>query len=114
MSLCGANKWEAGINFKAVAAAEEAEPVQSAAARHQYLFLEFALTLVQRGLKKGSLGGSSPHMLAMLDPLLPHLVTCLSSRHSAVVELSLRIFSRLVQLPLSGELLQFYLLLALS
>ena len=41
-------------------------------------------------------------MLSLLDPLLPPLVASLSSRHSPVVELSLRIFSRLVQLPLQG------------
>ena len=41
-------------------------------------------------------------MLSMLDPLLPFLVTSLTSRHSQVVELSLRIFAQLVQLPLPG------------
>lgn len=78
------------------------EASQSNTSRHQHLLLEFALTLLQRGLKKGALGGSSPKMLAMLDPLLPFLVTSLSSRHSLVVELSLRIFAQLVQLPLPG------------
>lgn len=83
-------------------AGEELQDTQPEASRHQHLFLQFALTLLQRGLKKGTLGGSSPRMLAMIDPLLPCLVTSLSSRHSAIVELSLRIFSRLVQLPLQG------------
>ena len=83
-------------------AGEAVADAPSAASRHQYLFLDFALTLLQRGLKKGTLGSSSPKMLAMLDPLLRLLVSCLSSRHSPIVELSLRIFSRLVQLPLQG------------
>lgn len=55
-----------------------------------------------RGLKKGSLSGRTPEMAAMLDPLLLHLAAALKSRHAAVVELSLRILSHLVQLPLPG------------
>ena len=81
---------------------KDGAPATTAAGRHQHLLLEFALTLLQRGLKRGTLGGSSPAMLALLDPLLPLLVACLRSRHSRVVEPALRILSRLMHLPLPG------------
>ncbi len=70
-------------SFVAAGVAADAK-AESAANRHQHLLLQFALTLVQRGMKKGTLGGSSPRMLAMLDPLLPLLVACLRSRHTLV------------------------------
>lgn len=71
-------------------------------ARFQGMIVEFALNLLQRGLKKGQVNSNAPEIISMLDPLLPHLVLAMSSRQSGVVELALRVMSQLVQAPLPG------------
>lgn len=82
-------------------------------ALHQHLLVEFALTMLQSGLKKGviPLRGSSDggegssksvSMVALLNPLLPLLVTCLSSRHSPNVTASLQCLTMLIQAELPG------------
>ncbi|KAK9818396.1 hypothetical protein WJX72_012002 [[Myrmecia] bisecta] len=73
-----------------------------AAALHEHMLVEFALTLLHSGLKKGSLGGRSPQALAMLDPLLPLLVRAMKSRHATSVSLALRSLAFLVPLALPG------------
>ena len=72
-------------------------------ARFQGMIVEFALNLLQRGLKKGHVNSKAPEIISMLDPLLPHLVLAMSSRQSGVVELALRVMSQLVQAPLPGR-----------
>jgi hypothetical protein len=70
---------------------------------HDALLVEFALTLLHGGLKRGSLGGRTPTALSLLDPMLPLLVRALGSRSAACVSLALRTLALLVQLPLPGE-----------
>jgi U3 small nucleolar RNA-associated protein 20 len=70
------------------------------AALHEYLLVEFVLTLLYSGVTKGTLGGRSPEALGRLDPLLPLLVRALHCRHSASVSLALRTLAALVALPL--------------
>ncbi|MEW5318207.1 MAG: hypothetical protein WDW38_009447 [Sanguina aurantia] len=88
---------------------------------HEYLLVEFVLTLLQAGIRKGSLVGRSPELLGMLDPLLPLLVrghalqtlhTPLSGNdtssytapecqsHAGSAILALKVLSFLVHLPL--------------
>lgn len=72
---------------------------QAAHAAHEWLLVEFALTLLHGGIKRGTLGGRTPQQLAEMDPLLPLLARALHSRHSDVVSLSLRCLCFLVRLP---------------
>lgn len=75
--------------------------------KHQGLIVELALSLLHKGIKKGQINTKTPKMISMLDPLLPHLTSAMKSRHSGVVEYSLRILSQLVQSPLPGEFSSF-------
>ena len=71
--------------------------------QHDYMLVDFALGLFHSGLKKGNLGGQSPAVLALLDPMLPLLVRALRSRHANSVSLALKCLSFLVRLPLPGR-----------
>lgn len=72
------------------------------AAAHEYLMMEFVLTLLNNAIKKGVLIGRDPSTLGYLDPLLPLLVRALACRQSATVGLALKLLSGLVGLPLPG------------
>lgn len=50
------------------------------AALHEYLVLEFCLTLLYGSVKRGVLAGRTPQLMALLDPALPLLVRALKSR----------------------------------
>lgn len=68
---------------------------------HEYLIVEFVLTLLYGGLKKGGLTGSkAPEALGRLDPLPPLLARALHCRHSPSVCLALKCLALLVPLPL--------------
>lgn len=54
-------------------------------------------------LKRGKLSKRSPASMGLLNPLLPLLVRALASRSAAIVSLTLRVLTYLVQLPLPGE-----------
>ncbi len=82
--------------------ASRARAHKEAAALHHHLLLEFALSLLNTGVKKGPLAGRSPELLGMLSPLLPLLVRALACRHSACVSLALKCLSFLVHQPLPG------------
>lgn len=66
---------KAGRADAAAAAAAAAD--DRAAALHQPLLVEFALTLLHGALKKGLLNPRAPEAGALLDPLLPLLVRAL-------------------------------------
>ncbi|GIL61502.1 hypothetical protein Vafri_15933, partial [Volvox africanus] len=71
-----------------------------APALHETLVLEFCLTLLHSGVKRGALAGRSPELMAHLDPALPLLVRSLRSRQAGCVSLALRTLAHIVPLPL--------------
>lgn len=75
-----------------------------AASLHEHLILEFCLTLLLSGVRRGALARAarSARLLGLLDPALPLLVRALRSRHTGCVSLALRCLSHLVGLPLPG------------
>ena len=80
----------------------EAAAEASAAALHQHLLVEFALTLFQGALRKGLVNPRAPGSPALLTPLLPLLVRGLRSRHSPSVVAALSCLCLLVQAQLPG------------
>lgn len=69
---------------------------------HEYLVVEFVLTLLYTGIRKGGLASKNPETLGLVDPLLPLLVRALHCRHSPSVSLALKCMATLVNLPLPG------------
>ncbi|GFR52617.1 hypothetical protein Agub_g15133, partial [Astrephomene gubernaculifera] len=67
---------------------------------HETLVLEFCLTLLHSGVRRGALAGRSPELLAHVDPAVPLLVRALRSRHAGCVSLALRTLAHVVPLPL--------------
>ncbi|GIL90429.1 hypothetical protein Vretifemale_18038, partial [Volvox reticuliferus] len=100
----------AGLAPAAAAVAAAAAAVAAAAANgdvnaeraalHETLVLEFCLTLLHSGVKRGALAGRSPELMGLLDPALPLLVRSLRSRHAGCVSLALRTLAHIVPLPL--------------
>ncbi|EFN57812.1 hypothetical protein CHLNCDRAFT_51116 [Chlorella variabilis] len=72
------------------------------AAMYQHLLVEFALSLLQGGLRKGTINPRSPGAGELLDPLLPLLVRALRSRHAPSVTTALQALSLLMQSQLPG------------
>jgi U3 small nucleolar RNA-associated protein 20 len=78
---------------------EEERVQQERAALHQPLLVEFSLTLLQGGMKKGIIPLKSTSS-QLLDPLLPLLIRALQSRHSPNVSSSLHSLTTLLtQMP---------------
>ncbi|EFJ49017.1 hypothetical protein VOLCADRAFT_104545 [Volvox carteri f. nagariensis] len=84
----------------AAAAAAAGAAGDERAALHETLILEFCLTLLHSGVKRGALTGRSPELMVLLDPALPLLVRSLRSRHAGCVSLALRTLAHVVPLPL--------------
>jgi hypothetical protein len=75
----------------------------AAAALHEALVTEFALTLLSRRLRKGGIDLKlDQDALQRLDPLLPLLTAALDARATPVVTLALKCLSSLVHAPLPG------------
>ena len=66
------------------------------AALHQSLLVEFALTLLQGGMKKSIINLRAAESVELLDPLLPLLVRALDSRHSQSVSTALHALTTLI------------------
>ena len=81
------------------------------AGQWDWLVTNFALLLLLKALRQGSLGRPSAtgrqeeasQNLASLDAMLPLLVASLKARHSAVVSTALRCLGLMLQLPLPGD-----------
>ena len=82
------------------------------AGQWDWLVTNFALLLLLKALRQGSLGRPSEatgsleeasQNLATLDAMLPLLVASLKARHSALVSTALRCLGLMLQLPLPGD-----------
>ncbi|PRW58885.1 small subunit processome component 20-like protein [Chlorella sorokiniana] len=101
---------EEAARDKAKAAAGAAVPTgkggddggERAAALHQHLLVEFALSLLQGALRKGIINPRGPGADELLDPLLPLLVRALRSRHAPSVTTALQALTLLMQSQLPG------------
>ncbi|KAL4434124.1 hypothetical protein ABPG75_000565 [Micractinium tetrahymenae] len=80
----------------------EGDEAERAAALHQTLLVEFALSLLQGALRKGIINPRGPGAAELLDPLLPLLVRALRSRHAPCVTTALQALSLLMQSQLPG------------
>ena len=82
--------------------------------QHRWLLTSFALTLLHRGLQKGSLAERTGTNLAMLDGILRPLAAAVQSRHAAVASLALRSLALLLGFPLPGTSLLFCAMISAS
>ncbi|KAA0033350.1 U3 small nucleolar RNA-associated protein 20 [Cucumis melo var. makuwa] len=65
-----------------------------------HLIMVFALKLLHGYMKKMQLGKGDAQLLAMLDPFVPLLGDCLTSKYEDVLSLTLRCLTLLLRLPL--------------